>query len=283
MYLLSKKGGYSPTKDEVTFDLLGRHSFFNMTSRFLGCGKDSCHTYAINTVYHAGLKFPTSNSGMVAYTDSVMLNNSVKMEPYDISDLGKLAKEGAVKLIKETFPFSTNVNQLVDFPYPEGPVEVFLGHYTPLAIAIAYNQFEVVKLLCEEYKANVNLLSGRLQDHTALDCANRDFWWAPNGKAKEEIKEYLLKRDAKLYSELKTLDKIEENLNTNVFRVKSLQQMETSCPTVSTEVRLIEARTQGKIAKAELEQKGGSLLISKAAKRRARKKAHKQHYNTRKL
>lgn len=45
----------------------------------------------------------------------------------------------------------------------------YLGVYSPLMTAVVYDKFETVKLLVEEYKADVNQLNGRGLDRTVLD------------------------------------------------------------------------------------------------------------------
>jgi|GEM_PF-3630686 len=204
------------TKNDRTFDLLGRHSVFNAPARYCGIMKDNCFTWAMDKIYHAGIKLPSyTNLGVSSlYSDSIDdIHENVVTVPYDVADLCKLAKLGANETIMRRFPIgSINVNQLVDFSHPEGPVEVFLGHYTPLALAIAYNHFDTVKLLCESYHADLHLLSGRGRDFTALDCANKN-WWGANyrrgffnffsGRPDGKIKHYLIQKGAMAYGDLR--------------------------------------------------------------------------------
>jgi hypothetical protein len=225
------------TKDSCTFDLLGRHSLFNMPARYLGFMKDNCYTWALDKLYFSGIKLPGYNSGVVFYSDSEdSVTHSVQIQSYDIADLCKLAKKGAIELIQKKFPPSTtDINQLVDFAHPEGPVEVALGHYTPLAIAVAYNQFDTVRLLCEKYNANLNLLNGRFRNHTAMDCASKNWWGANktpgnffmfgnffNGNPDNRIKTYLSDKGAMTYSDLiksPEVDLIRENTLGRTFRI----------------------------------------------------------------
>jgi hypothetical protein len=47
----------------------------------------------------------------------------------------------------------------------------FLGVYSPLMAAVVNNKLQMVKLLVEQYHADVNLLNGRSLDYTVLDYA----------------------------------------------------------------------------------------------------------------
>jgi len=70
---------------------------------------------------------------------------------------------------------------------------MYLGPMTPLAIAATYGYYNILKTLIESKRVDVNAKSGRLKDHTPLDCAIR---WG-EGSAQEKIIEYLVKSGAK--------------------------------------------------------------------------------------
>jgi hypothetical protein len=83
----------------------------------------------------------------------------------------------------------TNLVAKSEVPVPS----MYLGPMTPLAVAATYGHLEVIKSLIETGKADVNAKSGRLKDHTPLDCAIK---WCPENK-KEDIIKYLLSKNAK--------------------------------------------------------------------------------------
>lgn len=70
-----------------------------------------------------------------------------------------------------------------------GVAESFLGYYTPLTPATIYNQLDTVKLLIEEYGADVNQKVGRKKDFSAIDCEKHKFWFMT--KTSKKILDYL--------------------------------------------------------------------------------------------
>lgn len=166
------------TSNRATFNILGRHSFFALPHRYIGRMQDNCFTWAMDKIYFAGIKFPAyfSKMNLFAEPSITVIENAEYSQDYDLYDLSKFAKEGADEVIRRRFPKSTNVNCLVSAPYSEGPVEFTLKEFTPLSLAIAYQRFSTVKMLVEEYNADLSIVVGMKRNYTASDCA-RTVWW----------------------------------------------------------------------------------------------------------
>lgn len=178
------------TSEHMRFSLFGRHSFFNIIKQMMGFPTaDSCITWALNKLLYSGIKVSVEGDGLNLFTTSSRYTQSiVDTQAYTINDLCQFAKTGNIDAIRLNFIASFNVNQLTENACV-GPVESYLGWYTPLALAVAYNQLEVTKILINEYGADPLIKSGRNQDFTALDCARHNFWFT--GKKDARVLEYL--------------------------------------------------------------------------------------------
>lgn len=176
------------------FSLYGRHAFFNIVDQMMGYPPaDNCASWAINLLLEHGIKIKTAGNGfnIVTHTHS-HTHRDVEESAYTINDLCQFAKEGNIEAIRRNFPRNYNVNRLAQFACA-GPVESYLGLYTPLALAAAYGKTEVVNLLLTEYNADANLLVGRGNDLTVLDCAVKEFWLVTKDKpANLAIKNHLI-------------------------------------------------------------------------------------------
>jgi len=188
----------NPESSYVRFNLFGRYAFINVIKQMMGCSAaDNCITWALNKLLHAGINLRAHNTGSNVLSNSVNITDSVRYtttditcNPYTINTLCQFAKEGNVDAIRINFklPLPFDVDELTQNACV-GPVESYLGWYTPLALAVAYNQLDIVKILIEKYKANSTIKVGRNRDFTALDCAKHDFWFA--GKKDIRIQQFL--------------------------------------------------------------------------------------------
>ena len=176
--------------EHMRFSLFGRHAFFNIIKQMMGFPTaDSCITWALNKLLCSGIKVSLQGNGFNVLTNSPRYTQSiVHTQAYTINDLCQFAKTGNINAIRLNFISSFSVNQLTENACA-GPVESYLGWYTPLALAVAYNQFSIVKILVEEYGANPMIKVGRNRDFTALDCARHNFWFA--GKKDARVLQYI--------------------------------------------------------------------------------------------
>ena len=183
--------------EPFNFSIFGRHSFFNVIKQMVGLPPaDSCATWAINALFHAGINIRIEGNGFNLFTITPKYATAdVKLKNYDIKDLCKFAKEGNVDSIEEFLDANPNFNvNEITKDACVGPVESYLGYYNPLSLAVAYNQLAVVKLLIVTYHADPSKKAGRREDHTALDCANRKFWFVEKTpEQKKEMVDFLEK------------------------------------------------------------------------------------------
>jgi len=195
------------------FNIAGKNSFTSIISKYvLNKVLHNCFTWAASKLYFfCGIDIFGANryAKMSKIDDSEYYVRENRKDiriatAYNANDLCRFVKEGLIEEIKRFFPHGFDVNKLVTCEHgTEGSVELFLGSYTPLSIAVSYNQLSTVRLLVEQYGANPNLLSGRKKDHTALDCAMRKWWGVRHwDKPDNEIAQYLTEKGAKLHSEL---------------------------------------------------------------------------------
>jgi len=174
------------------FSLYGRYNLINLIKEMMGFPiADNCSSWALTKLRKSGINVEVGNeSFLVCYTNRYS-SSSAQLKEYSINDLCEFAKNGDVDAIRINFDNDQiDVNKLTE-NVGFGPVEVFLGRYNPLALAVAYNRLETVRVLIEEYGADITCKVGRRKDHTILDCANRIFWFNPEG-ASSELKQYLL-------------------------------------------------------------------------------------------
>lgn len=179
---------------KLKFNIFGHHNWFVVAKRALGGAPEySCISWALEFLQYAGVGINVSEFSMLDFTpDYTQAHTRRPVLPplLPLSTLCKWAASGNHKAIALNFPEGTDVDRLHSWA-SMGSVEVFLGVYTPLALASSYGHLETVKLLVGTYRARVNIVSGRFEDHTALDCAYRSFWGVNKGDA-TELKRYLV-------------------------------------------------------------------------------------------
>ncbi|MBA8667970.1 hypothetical protein H1Q59_08735 [Holosporaceae bacterium 'Namur'] len=193
------------------FNIYGHSNFVNRMQQLAGYEEFySCISWACAVLNIAGINIKYDTVNLFIYTPYLVSKSTIeKTSPVDITTLCKFAKTGNTEAIIANFPpEGSNVNELTSYA-TSGPVETFLGTYSPLSIAVSYGQYEVVKLLIEKYHALPNQLVGRREDHTALDCAYRNFWFSGvDESAKEAVQNYLKSNGGKLYTDLNHQEKI---------------------------------------------------------------------------
>lgn len=117
----------------------------------------------------------------------VRLGNTFKVKEF-------LANNKSLNLNGTAEWFEPPIQSLIGF-LSSGKVPVpstYLGPMTPLGIATSYCHFDIVKALVESGRVDINARSGRLKDHTPLDCAIK---WC-QGTDKEKIIKYLISKGA---------------------------------------------------------------------------------------
>ncbi|WP_039459600.1 ankyrin repeat domain-containing protein [Candidatus Jidaibacter acanthamoebae] len=198
------------------FNIYGHSNFVNRIQQLAGYEEFySCVSWACAVLNIAGINIKYDAVNLFIYTPSLISKSTIEaVSPVDITTLCKFAKTGNTEAIITNFPpEGSNVNELTSYA-TSGPVETFLGTYSPLSIAVSYGQYEVVKLLIEKYHALPNQLIGRREDHTALDCAYKNFWFSGvKESAKEAVQNYLKSIGGKFYTDLSHQEKVVASRN----------------------------------------------------------------------
>ncbi len=180
------------------FSIFGRYNFLNsLHSSIIDMPYHNCVTWSIETLKHAGIVLDArDNANLWTTTTSIQKRSALGVS---LVDLFHFAAKGDADSIRMHFkPGSINVNILLEGAYL-GSVASYLGHYSPLMLAASYGREDTVKVLVEEYGADINFLGGRFRDNTALDCAKKDHWFGESKGKKAErssIQSYLLEKGA---------------------------------------------------------------------------------------
>jgi len=176
-------------KEGVYFDLPGKNTVFSVFHRMVGNHRHNCFTWAVEKLFYAGIKITSVLDKDLITSICELVDDSIHAINQQVTykhktnfgpvELAFFAKRGNTNAIRELFnPDAINVNVNIDL-CEGGPVESFLGIYSPLALAIAYDHPETVQVLVEVFKADLTFKSGRLLDHHAYDCSTRK--WAIEG------------------------------------------------------------------------------------------------------
>jgi len=171
---------------KYNFSLFGHASVFNVLKSMCGAEPGyNCISWAIELLTISGIKIEIDGGGFNVVTRP---NSHVekKFNPIGIKEAVRFAKDGNIDAFRANFSTDFNVNQVVKNA-SAGPVESFLGKYSPLALAVSYHQYEMVKVLIQEYNANIYQKSGRKEDFDAKRCIKQNFWFAR--KSPEEAKQ----------------------------------------------------------------------------------------------
>ena len=94
------------------------------------------------------------------------------------TELCKLVQKGDLDAIKNQKISSYRVNQLVTDAVTSFAAS-YMGVYTPMHIAVAEHQLDIIKYFVEQKNARLDIKAGRLSDITALDCARNSSWLYP--------------------------------------------------------------------------------------------------------
>lgn len=128
------------------FNIYGHSNFVNRIQQLAGYEEFySCVSWACAVLNIAGINIKYDAVNLFIYTPSLISKSTIEaVSPVDITTLCKFVKTGNTEAIIANFPpEGSNVNELTSYA-TSGPVETFLGTYSPLSIAVSYGQYEVV-------------------------------------------------------------------------------------------------------------------------------------------
>ncbi len=91
----------------------------------------------------------------------------------DAARLCELAKNGNLEAIKKEKISAYRVNQIVSWAVTSAPA-TYLGCYNALMIAVSHRQTEVVQYFIEQLGGQLNVMGGRLNNFSVVDCANEE-------------------------------------------------------------------------------------------------------------
>lgn len=176
-------------KEPPSFYLLGGKSIMTYPSNYERHGTPvrNCIHWALDKLRLAGINLSQNRFNIVTDTASYTGDdNQYHLNPYGMKELCDFIKLGRIEAIRRFFPPqnpNVDLNQLVSGDV--GPVEAQLRNYTPLMLACGYGQWEVAKMLINEYDVDVSIESKKgftlnffkqwlLLSYNALDCAENN-------------------------------------------------------------------------------------------------------------
>lgn len=200
---------YARNKNQIPtpYHAFGNQNWFNRVKEMLGMeASHNCITLALELFPLTGIHLGETGIKVNIYTDpNEICETDLKATNLAIQNLCYFAKHGATDAIRLNFSISretaipgstvyVDINQVAS-DATVGPVESYLGKYTPLALAAAYGHLDTVKLLVDDYGADLTICSGRCHNYTALDCGNTNFWFSGVSKeTRQDITKYFKER-----------------------------------------------------------------------------------------
>lgn len=178
-------------KEPPSFYMLGGKSLITYLTNYERHGKPirNCIHWALDKLRLSGINLEQGSFNLATDSTSYTVeDNKYHLNAYGMKELCDFIKLGRIDAIRRFFPPQNpniNLNQLISGEV--GSVEFQLRNYTPLMLACGYGQWDVAKMLINEYGVDVNVKTKKgfsfnfftqwlFLSYNALDCAERNIF-----------------------------------------------------------------------------------------------------------